>query len=91
MVICVDLGLSLFRKSISAPVVVVDIFTIPFLVFKKKKNIYLNKSAIMTYMCQKRAATLGKTELTYNPLINTEDEEYDSKEEEEMNNLPRHS
>ena len=33
----------------------------------------------MTHMCQKCAATIGETELTYKPPIDTEDEESNSK------------
>ena len=45
----------------------------------------------MTHMCQKFAANLGKTELTYKPPIDTEDKVSDSKEEEETNDRPKHS
>ena len=44
----------------------------------------------MNHMCQKCAANIGKTELTYMPTIVTEDEESDLKEEEEMKYRPRH-
>ena len=45
----------------------------------------------MTHMSKKCAANLGKTELTYKPSIDTEYGEPDSKEEDEMNDQPRHS
>ena len=45
----------------------------------------------MTYMCQKCAASIGKTELTYKPLIDTEYGESNSKEGEETENWPRNS
>ena len=45
----------------------------------------------MTHMCQKFAANIGNTEVTYKPPIDAEYEEYASKEEEDMKNRPRHS
>ena len=45
----------------------------------------------MNHMCHKCAENLEKTELTYKPPIDTEDKESDLKEEENMNNRPRHS
>ena len=45
----------------------------------------------MTHMCQKCAATLGNTELMYTPTINTEDEDFYSREEEEIKNWTKHS
>ena len=41
-------------------------------------------SSLMSYMCQRYAENLGKTELTYKTPIDTEDEDSDSKKEEEM-------
>ena len=41
---------------------------------------YLKNIALMTHMCHKCVANLGKKELTYKPLIVTEYEESDSKE-----------
>ena len=38
---------------------------------QEKKKIHLKKSALMTHMCQKCAANLGKTELMYKPPIDT--------------------
>ena len=51
----------------------------------------MNKIALMTHMCQKFAANIGNTEVTYKPPIDAEYEEYASKEEEDMKNRPRHS
>ena len=58
---------------------------------QEKNKRYLKNVDLMTHMWQKYAANIGKTELTYKPPIDTEDEELDSKEEEEMNDQPRHS
>ena len=58
---------------------------------QEKKKRYLNNSDIMIPMCQKCAATLGKTELTHKPPTDTEYEEPDSEEEEDTNDRPMHS
>ena len=56
-----------------------------------KNKRYLKNIAIMTDMCQKCAANIGETELTYKIPIYTEDGYSDSKEEEEMSNFTRQS
>ena len=58
---------------------------------RKNKNRCLKKIALMNHMCQKYAANIAQTELTYKRPINTEDGESYLKEEEEMNNQPKHS
>ena len=57
---------------------------------QEKNKRYLKNVDLMNHMWQKYAANIGKTKLTYKPPIDTEDEELDSKEEEEMNDQPRH-
>ena len=58
---------------------------------QEKNESYLKNIALMTYMCHKCAANIGKTELTYKPPIDTEYEYYNYKEEDYINNHPRHS
>ena len=57
--------------------------------YKSKR--YFNKISLMTQMFQKCAANIGKTEVTYKRPIDPEEKESDSKEEEDMNDQPRHS
>eukprot|EP00957_Ditylum_brightwellii_P040333 3052384-Ditylum_brightwellii.AAC.1 len=43
----------------------------------EREKSFFNKAALSTYMCQKCAAKLGKTELHYKPPIEINEEESD--------------
>ena len=58
---------------------------------QEKNKSYLNKIALMTHMCYKCAANIGKTELMYKPPIDVEYEESNFKEEEDMDDRTSHS